>query len=50
MKEPTIFTIYFRRDTGKYYIKTIEENKEKFLIFVLIDKPYVILNNNYEIF
>ena len=41
MKEPVIFAIYFRRDTGKYYIRTVDENKEKYLIFILLDTPYV---------
>jgi len=41
--EPTIFVIYFRRDTGKYYIKTVDENKEKYLIFILLDYPYVFI-------
>lgn len=41
MKEPTIFVIYFRRDTGKFYIKNIDENKEKYFIFVLLDQPQV---------
>jgi hypothetical protein len=41
MKEPIIFVIYFRRGTGKYYIKINDEYKEKFLIFVLLDIPYV---------
>ncbi len=49
--DPTVFIIYFRRDTGKYYIKTVDENKENFLIFVLLDTPYVIIpliNCNYS--
>lgn len=41
MKEPIVFAIYFRRDTGKYYIRTVDENKEKYLIFILLDAPYV---------
>ena len=41
MKEPIIFVIYYRRGTGKYYIKTNDEYKEKYLIFVLVDIPYV---------
>ena len=46
MQESTIFVIYFRRDTGKYYIKNIDANKEKYFIFILIESPYVIININ----
>lgn len=45
MKEPIIFVIYFRRDTGKYYIRTVDENKEKYLMFILLDSPHVLKFN-----
>jgi hypothetical protein len=41
MNEPIVFVIYFRRGTGKYYIKLNDEYKEKYLIYVLLDIPYV---------
>lgn len=41
MTEPIIFVIYYRRGTGKYYIKTNDEYKEKYLIFILLDNPCV---------
>jgi hypothetical protein len=41
MKEPIIFVIYFRRGTGKYYIKLNDEYKESYLMFVLLEIPYV---------
>lgn len=41
MKQPIIFVIYFRRGTGKYYIKLNDEYREKYLMYVLLDIPYV---------
>jgi hypothetical protein len=41
LTNPHIFTIYFRRDLYKYYLANIEENKDKFYLFVYLDKPHV---------
>jgi hypothetical protein len=40
LKSPNVFIIYYRSNLQKYYIDNIDENKEKYFIFVLIEQPY----------
>jgi hypothetical protein len=42
LPNPHLFLIYFRRDLGKYYLENIEENKEKYFIFIHLEKPHMI--------
>lgn len=42
IKNPTIFMIYYRRDYQKFYLETVNENKENYFIFVLLDHPHLI--------
>lgn len=45
IKNPMIFLIYYRRDYQKFYLETVDENKEIFFIFVLLDHPHLISND-----
>lgn len=40
LKSPHVFLIYYRSDLQKYYIDNVDENKEKYFIFVLLEHPY----------
>jgi hypothetical protein len=40
LKSPHVFLIYYRSDLQKYYLDNVDENKEKYFIFVLLDQPY----------
>lgn len=42
MKNPNVFLIYYRRDFQKFYLESVNENKETFFIFVLLDHPHVL--------
>ncbi len=35
-----IFVIYYRRDLQNFYLDNFDENKEKYFIFVRLDKPH----------
>jgi hypothetical protein len=34
--------VYYRRDLQKFYLGNIDANKEKYFLFVLIEEPHLI--------
>ena len=42
LKNPNVFLIYYRRDYQKFYLESVNENKETFFIFVLLDRPHIL--------
>lgn len=44
LSTPGIFLIYYRRDYQQFYLETVNENKEIYFIFVLLDQPHLLSN------
>jgi hypothetical protein len=42
LNNPHVFLIYYRSDLQKYYLDNVDENNQKYFIFVLLDKPYTV--------
>lgn len=41
ISSPHLFLVYYRRDFGNFYLRNVDENKEKYFIFILVEKPHV---------
>lgn len=41
MTNPHVFLVYYRRDFGRFYLRNVDESKEKYFIFILVEKPHV---------
>ncbi len=50
LQNPHIFAIYYRRDLQNFYLNNFDENKAKYFIFVLLEEPHPISEDESVLF